>query len=427
MLRRCWEERQRAERERERAAAQIALEARAEAERANRAKSEFLSRMSHELRTPLNAVLGFGQLLQMGSLDKRQAESVDQIVKGGRHLLDLIDEVLDISRIESGGLALSMESVDVAGLLGDVLALVKPMAAERGIELRAELQETTGRYVAADEQRLKQVLLNLLSNATKYNCDDGAVTVTCDELAGERLRILVSDTGPGIAADKLDRVFTPFDRLGAERTTVEGTGLGLALSKRLTEAMGGNLTVESGPERGSAFAVELPLAEPPAPQHPGRVTNGQSDGARFGRRSLLYIEDNPSNFKLIEKLFESQGEVEVELAMQGELGIELAQQHRPDVIVLDLHLPDMSGAEVLARLQGEPRTADLPVIVLTADASPGQEERLRQAGARAYLTKPLDVQRFLAVVNDCLVDREASRSSERSASPRGDASPVISR
>jgi PAS domain S-box-containing protein len=263
--------------------------AREEAERANRAKSEFLSRMSHELRTPLNAVLGFAQLLEMDDLDESHSDSVEHILSAGRHLLGLIDEVLDISRIESETMSLSIESVDVGAITDEVLTLLKPMAAKRDIELRIELREASGPHVCADVQRLKQVLLNLLSNAIKYNRAGGRVTVSFEEGAGERLRILVSDTGPGIPADMIERLFAPFDRLGAERTQVEGTGLGLALSKRLMEAMGASLGVDSEPGRGTTFCVELALEDSKEEQErPARVAPAAgTNGSNPGHRSLL--------------------------------------------------------------------------------------------------------------------------------------------
>lgn len=238
-------------------------EARTEAERANQAKSEFLSRMSHELRTPLNAILGFGQLLEYDALDPAQGESVRHILRGGRHLLDLINEVLDISRIESGNLAISLEPVRLDEALVDVLALVAPLAEDRHVKLSHDLRGLGQRLVRADRQRLNQALLNLLSNAIKYNRRGGVASVFLEEAGTERIRILVRDEGSGIPADRLERLFTPFDRLGAEASEVEGTGLGLALSKRLVEAMGGALSVETAVGHGSTFAIELDEAESP--------------------------------------------------------------------------------------------------------------------------------------------------------------------
>ncbi|MGH7372023.1 MAG: PAS domain-containing sensor histidine kinase, partial [Candidatus Methylomirabilales bacterium] len=263
--------------------------AREDAERANRAKSDFLSRMSHELRTPLNAILGFGQLLEMDGLEPQHQESVEQILKGGKHLLDLINEVLDIARIESGRITLSLEPVVLADALSEAIGLIQPLAAEQGIELKAEDARSADRYVRADRQRVKQVLLNLLSNAVKYNRSGGRVIVRCLEVQGDRLRVEVSDQGTGIAPEMMDRLFVPFERLEAEGTGVEGTGLGLALSKGLVEAMGGSLGVTSIPGQGSTFFVELPLAEAPGIMDEGKEAAKRPFlQAPVGAHALLY-------------------------------------------------------------------------------------------------------------------------------------------
>jgi signal transduction histidine kinase len=248
----------------ERAAATAALEAKREADRANTAKSEFLSRMSHELRTPLNAILGFGQLLEIDDLSEEQTESVDHILRAGRHLLGLINEVLDLARIESGHLALSPEAVGVHEVVKDTIDLIGPLAAERALTVQAPTPAECTWTVQADRQRLKQILLNLASNAVKYNRHGGSISFTCDAGAYDRLRIAVADTGPGIPADKLPRLFTQFDRLGAEHSEVQGTGMGLVLAKRLAEAMGGALTVASVEGQGTTFTLELSLAMEPA-------------------------------------------------------------------------------------------------------------------------------------------------------------------
>jgi signal transduction histidine kinase len=382
---------------------QALREATAEADRANRAKSEFLSRMSHELRTPLNAVLGFAQLLEMDALSSRQGESVGQILRAGRHLLGLIDEVLEISRIEAGRLRLSVEPVPVDHTVRQAVELIRPSATGQRVALRAEPVDER-LHVLADRQRLHQVLLNLLSNAVKYNRAAGTVSVACEPVAGDRLRITVTDTGEGIAPDKLARLFTPFDRLGAEASPIEGTGLGLALSKTLVEAMGGVMHVQSRPGLGSSFGVELSLvpgpdasaeAVPAPPARPPVVAGPERP------RTILYVEDNLSNLRFVETVLARRPGVTLLSAMQGRVGLDLAGAHRPDLILLDRHLPDMAGDEVFARLREDPRTREIPVVILSADAIPSGMRPLLEAGVRAYLTKPLDVHALLAVIDGC--------------------------
>jgi signal transduction histidine kinase/ActR/RegA family two-component response regulator len=375
------------------------------AEAANHSKSDFLSRMSHELRTPLNAVLGFAQLLELDELTESQQESVGSIVKGGRHLLNLINEVLDISRIETGSLPFSLEPVHVTELIGDTLTLMRPLADHRRIEVTDSLGPAGDRYVIADRQRLKQILLNLVANAIKYNHGGGTVTVSCDAGDDEQLLITVADTGPGIPAEYLDRLFVPFERLGAERGEVEGAGVGLALSLRLAEGMGGTIGVDSVVGQGSRFWVQLPFTEDPLDQ-PDRSQRADPDYHEAptetfaARRKILYIEDNPSNVRLVERLLARRGDVEVISAMQGRIGFALAREHRPALILLDLHLPDIGGEELLRQLRDHPMTATIPVVILSADATDRQIERLLAAGADAYLTKPLDLQDLLAALNE---------------------------
>jgi PAS domain S-box-containing protein len=377
-------------------------EAQEAADAANRSKSEFLSRMSHELRTPLNAVLGFGQLLELESLTVDQQESVDQILKGGRHLLDLINEVLDISRIEAGELALSPEAVLASELIQETVDLIRPLADQRDIQLVIDRSQCDC-YVFADRQRTKQVLLNLLSNAVKYNRPRGTVAIGCEQPTPTRLRITIADTGPGIAADQLDQLFTPFERLGAEHTDVEGTGIGLALSQKLTEAMAGTLTATSTLGQGSTFAVDLPRVEGPVDRYE-RLNGGAATAgdASADRHKVLHIEDNLSNVKLVERILAQRADVEVVAAMHGRLGLELAHEHQPILILLDLHLPDMDGDQVLQRLRDDPRTASIPVVMVSADATPGQVQRLLAAGATAYLTKPIDVRNLLRILDQAL-------------------------
>jgi PAS domain S-box-containing protein len=377
--------------------------ARREAERANRAKSEFLSRMSHDLRTPLNAVLGFAQLLDMDTLTADQRESVRHILEAGRHLLDLMNEVLDISRIESGHLSLSPEPVAVPDIIDQVVKLMGPLAAQRQIEISTLASTRESTYVGADRQRLTQILLNLVSNAIKYNRFGGRVTLDCAD-AGGRVRITVTDTGAGIRHEKLALLFTPFERLGAAQTGIEGTGLGLALSRGLAEAMGGRVGVESEIDRGSTFWVELDRATSAAEglKPPGRPQAAPSAPADLSG-TVLYIEDNASNVRLVERLLKHRRPgVTLVNAGDGAAGIEMAVNFQPKLILLDLHLPDAPGEEVLRRLWEDPRTRDIPVAVLTADATLTQSRRLMAAGATAYLTKPLDVTALLKVVDERL-------------------------
>ena len=379
-------------------------EAKEEAEQANRAKSEFLSRMSHELRTPLNAILGFGQLLELSVLDARRQDSVGHILRAGRHLLSLIDEVLAISRIEAGRLSLSLEPVAVADMASECLHFVSQLAEGRRIscENRMDACAEEGRYVRADRQRLRQVLLNLLSNAVKYNREGGRVTLACHVLeaaeSGPWLRIEVRDTGHGLTPAEIGRLFTPFERLGAERSRMEGTGLGLALSKGLVEAMGGRIGVNSVPGAGSTFWLELPQAEDPLKRTADDGPPLLALPAEGCRGTILYIEDNLSNLALIECLLEAQPGLELLSAQQGLLGVEMARARRPSLILLDLHLPDLPGWEVLAKLRGDARTRAIPVVIISADATAGQIERLRAAGAQDYLSKPIDVRELLQVL-----------------------------
>lgn len=378
-------------------------QAKEDADRANQAKSEFLSRMSHELRTPLNAILGFTQLLEMDSTTDDQRESVGHILRAGHHLLNLINEILDISRIEEGRLQMSIEPVLVEEVVQQVLDLVRRQAQQREIRIELPAPGIAGYYVLADRQRLMQVLLNLLSNAVKYNRDDGSVAISCELLADGKLRINVTDTGLGLNQGQVERLFTPFERLGAEQSAIEGTGLGLALSKRLVDAMQGSIEVTSSVGQGSTFSVVLLSAQ-------GRAQRLERLGAdlaavpglRTEDRQILYIEDNLSNLRLIERILERRTNIRLLSAMQGGLGLELAQEQQPDLIILDMHLPDMQGDEVLQRLQASPETARIPVVILSADATPGQIDRLLAAGATAYLTKPLDVKQFVQLLEEIL-------------------------
>jgi signal transduction histidine kinase len=373
-----------------------------ELESANRAKNEFLSRMSHELRTPLAAIMGFSELLALADLDVRKKEWAATILKAGNHLLQLVDEVLDISRIEAGELLLSLEPVEIGPVLEDAIELIQPLADGRRVVLqRPQISDGSG-YVRADSQRLKQVLINLLSNAVKYNREGGDVRISVDAAGSDQMRIAVADTGPGIARESVAKLFTPFERLDCG-PDIQGTGLGLAVSRSLVNAMGGSIEVESTPGQGSTFTVELARGEPVAVA----ATDGDerqlvAERSYDGERRLLYIEDTVANVELIEEILQSRPSVKLLPAGMGLLGVELAAEHTPDLILLDLHLPDIDGDEVLARLREDERTRDIPVVILSADATERSRAPLLDDGASAYLTKPIGVRDLLEVVDTYL-------------------------
>jgi signal transduction histidine kinase/CheY-like chemotaxis protein len=365
----------------------------------DQAKNEFLSRMSHELRTPLAAIMGFSELLGMADLDERKSEWAATILKAGKHLLQLVDEVLDISRIEAGELSFSVEPVPIARLIEEARELIEPLAEGRSVTVHPPRTADGISYVRADSQRLKQVLINLLSNAVKYNREGGEVEVSVEAEGSDRVRVAVKDTGQGIDPDSIDKLFIPFERLDAGAET-QGTGLGLALSQRLVEAMGGTLTVTSAPGQGSTFTVELARGEPVAvAAADAEESELLAERTYDGERSLLYIEDTVANIRLVEEILSSRPSVRVLPAGMGTLGVELAAEHRPDLVLLDLHLPDIGGDEVIARLRGDERTKDIPVVVLSADATDLTPGPLLEAGAQAYLTKPIGVRELLEVVD----------------------------
>jgi CheY-like chemotaxis protein len=382
---------------------------------------EFLSRVSHELRTPLNAILGFGQLLASDNLSGNQRESVDQIVRAGRHLLQLVNEVLDISRIESGHFALSLEPVGISELLEEMVIWMRPLADARRITVIAPTEALGGDlYVLADRQRLRQVLLNLLSNAVKYNREGGEVRVHAGAAPdGRGVRVQVIDTGEGIPPEKLPRLFTPFDRLGAEGGSVEGSGMGLALSKRLIEAQGGDLGVINRVGEGCTFWLDMAVAAPHLPDAdlasivdfwndqqavslPGFLepakTPAPAPSARQ-RGTILYIEDNEPNRRLVELLLQKSSGARLLTASRGSAGIELARAERPDLILLDMHLPDMTGDQVLLALRDDERTRETKVVVVSADATAVRQEQSRVNGASDYLTKPFDISQLMRVID----------------------------
>ena len=372
------------------------ITARDQALTATQAKNAFLSSTSHELRTPLNAVLGFAQLLQMSDLSQEDQEAVERILAAGQHLLSLINELIDIARIESGEFSLSVEPVAVQPVVQETCQLMAPLAADRSITISQDCP-WPGLAVNADRQRLRQILVNLVSNAIKYNRADGTITLTCLAVSPDQVSLAVAGTGPGIPAAELDRIFDPFERLGAGQTAIEGTGIGLPLARAFAEAMAGHLTVASTPGEGTTFTVTLPqttdmaqakqytgMASIPLPAPAGVDPTGTAI-------RVLYIEDNPANIEVVSRFLRTRPGMRLQSVTNGQTGLEVATQEIPDLILLDLHLPGLHGDEVLRRLRAKPATAGIPVAILSAEASPAVIREMRASGVIAYLTKPLNL------------------------------------
>ena len=385
------------------------------AENANQAKSAFLSSMSHELRTPLNAILGFAQLLTddvMPLTPDILQEFSGHILKAGHHLLTLINEILNLAKIESGTMSLSLEPVALADILDECETMVEPMGRPRGVSLLFPRQVRL--RVIADRTRLKQILLNLLSNAIKYNRQAGAVVIDCAPVASGRIRISVQDTGRGLRSDEIESLFQPFNRLGREAEAEEGTGIGLVVTRRLVELMGGVIGVSSTVGIGTVFWVELPAGEPDAEA----VVTGSERWAvappldNDTRSTVLYVEDNPANLKLVEEILRLRGDLRLIAAPDAHIGLELARAHLPQIILMDINLPGMSGLEALKILQGSSKTGHIPIIALTAVAMPRDIEKGLEAGFFRYITKPINVEEFTSAINSALLLGDIEKGSK---------------
>ena len=385
-------------------------EARLEADEANLAKSEFLSRMSHELRTPLNSILGFAQLLEMGELLPGQEQGINYIRHSGRHLLDLINEVLDISRIEAGHISLSLEPIQISEIMGEILDSVQPLANERRLKIRMLNSPDNHLFIKSDRQRLRQVLINILNNAIKYNQLNGSVNIGIavmgqNEEGITNIRISITDTGVGISSKDIPKLFKPFERIGAEKTETEGTGLGLTVVKKLMDAMGGRISVESELGIGSTFWIEFPLCENQL-EIVGKKNNIRDleSNPIHKTGTILYVEDNITNLILVQQILNKQRSgIQLITEVYGLRAVPLAIKFSPDLILLDLNLPDSHGSDVIKLLQSDEETRTIPVVIISADAMPDQINKLLAAGAKYYISKPLDVVNFLKIVDEFVI------------------------
>ena len=389
---------------------------REQSEMANRAKSKFLSSMSHELRTPLNAILGFGQLLEFSSnppLTEEQKDSVNHILQGGHHLLDLINDVLDLSKIESGRIDLSMEPLIIKDIMPSCVSMAESMAAKYDVSVVDKINYDDLARFKGDYTRVKQVILNLLSNAVKYNRPGGIVTVTSTLTSDAMLRLNITDTGRGIPEDKRNHLFLPFDRLGAEASNIEGTGIGLSITKQLMELMGGSINFEPAKGGGSTFWLEFSTVQDNGSEHKKRLEPQHErleSRNEFESQTVLYIEDNPANLRLIESVLSNVENLNLISTHTAELGLVMAENERPDLILMDINLPGMSGIEAIKILQDQVLTKDIPVIAISAAAMKHDIESALEAGVTAYLTKPINVRECLNMIEDALHRSEPEKT-----------------